>query len=435
MTAPSPLPRLLRRRTALALLALPAVAALPGCGGGTDKRRAQIRLVNASTGNQRLELRTDDVLRHADVPYGERASYAEADPDKPETTIFASGSPTALLRFSPPLSGDRWFTVLAYGPAGALQQLTLDDNRGEPDNGRAVLRVINAAFDAGSLDIYLTGETEELASAVALQPGATYGRAGDWQTVAAGTWRLRVTAAGSKTDVRLDLLAVELPSRGITTLVLSSAVGGVLVNALLLAQRGAIAARATAQARVRLAALLTDSASVSASIGDIHLGRSVGSPAVGEYQRVAAGAVMPEVSVNGGAVSSALMSFEAGRDYTLLLAGTPAAPRVVRIEDDNRLPADATRGKLRLVNALADGSTAAALTLDFGPVSGEVAPDRASAAAIVEATSTGRLAVTARGAPAPLFVATEQLLRAAAVHTVFVAGATSAAVGILRRDR
>ena len=76
MTESSPLSRLLRRRTALALLALPAAAALPGCGGGTDKRRAQIRLVNASTGNQRLELRTNDVLRHADVPYGERAGYA-----------------------------------------------------------------------------------------------------------------------------------------------------------------------------------------------------------------------------------------------------------------------------------------------------------------------------------------------------------------------
>jgi hypothetical protein len=75
-------------------LALPAAAALPGCGGGTDKRRAQIRLVNASTGNQRLELRTNDVLRHADVPYGERAGYAEADPDKPETTVFSSGSLT-----------------------------------------------------------------------------------------------------------------------------------------------------------------------------------------------------------------------------------------------------------------------------------------------------------------------------------------------------
>jgi hypothetical protein len=53
----------------------------------------------------------------------------------------------------------------------------------------------------------------------------------------------------------------------------------------------------------------------------------------------------------------------------------------------------------------------------------------------VEATSAGRIAVTARGATAPLFVATEQLVRAGGVHTVFVAGAAAAAVGILRRDR
>jgi hypothetical protein len=253
--------------------------------------------------------------------------------------------------------------------------------------------------------------------------------------VAAGSWRLRVTAAGSKTDLRLDLSAVDLASRSITTLVLSSASGGVLVNALLLAQRGAITARATAEARVRLAALLTDSASVSASVGGTEIGRSVGSPAVGEYLRVPAGVATPSVEVNGAAISTALLAFEAGRDHTLLLAGPPSAPRVVRVEDDNRLPADAARAKLRLVNALADGSTAAALTLDFLPVGGEVAADGASAAATVDATSTGRLAVTARGGASPLFVATDQLLRAGAVHTVFVAGTASAAVGILRRDR
>lgn len=428
--------RPVRRRTALAWLALPAAAALPACGGGdTDKRRAQLRLVNASTGYERLELRVDDELKQAEVRYGERGSYADADPDEPETTIFASGSPTALLRFSPSLSGDRWLTVLAYGPAGALRQLTLDDNRGDPDAGRAVLRVVNAAADAGSLDVYLTGESDDLAAAVALQPGAAYGSAGDWQTVASGSWRLRVTAAGSKTDLRLDLSGVDLASRSITTLVLSSAGGGVLVNALLLAQRGAITARATAQARVRLAALLTDSASVSASVGGTVLGSSVGSPAVGEYQRVTAGVMTPAVEVNGAAISASLLAFEAGRDYTLLLAGTPAAPRLVRMADDNRLPADGARAKLRLVNALADGSTAAALTLDFLPVGGEVAADAASAAGIVDATSTGRLAVTARGGASPLFVATEQLLRAGAVHTVFVAGTTAAAVGILRRDR
>ncbi len=424
-----------RRRTALAALALPAVAALAACGGGTDKRRAQVRLVNASPGYERLELRIGDELKQAAVAYGERAGYAEADPDQRETTVFATGSPTALLRFSPAYANDRWVTVLAYGRAGALQQLTLDDNRGEPDTGRAVLRVVNAAADAGTLDVYLTGETEELATAVALQSGAAYGSAGDWQTVASGTWRLRVTAAGSKTDVRLDLSSVELASRGITTLVLTSATGGVLVNALLLAQRGAIAARVNTQARVRLAALLTDSASVSAAIGAADLGRSVGSPAIGEYQRVTVGSATPTLSVNGRTLDTAALSFEPGRDYTLLVAGTPAAPRVVRLEDINRLPADSARAQLRLVNALADGRTAAALTLDFLPVGGETAPDAASPSSTVDATSTGRIAVTAQGAAAAVFVATEQLLRAGAVHTVFVSGTTAAAVGILRRDR
>jgi hypothetical protein len=209
----------------------------------------------------------------------------------------------------------------------------------------------------------------------------------------------------------------------------------VLVDALLLAQRGAVVARANAQARVRVAALLTDSAAVSASLGGVDIASGVGSPAVGEYVRVAAGVATPAIRVNGATISAPLLAFEAGRDYTLLLAGTPAAPRVVRLLDDNSLPRDSARARLRLVNALADGATVAALTLDFAPVGGSVAGDAASEAAAVDATTTGRIAVTAPGAAAPLFVATEQVLRAGAVHTVFVAGRNDAAVGILRRDR
>jgi hypothetical protein len=428
-------PHPLRRRAALGLLALPAALALPACGGGTDKRRAQVRLVNASPGYASLELRIGDELKQATVPYGERGSYAEADPDKPEVTVFATGSPTALLRFTPALAGDRWLSVLAYGPAGALRALALDDNRGEPDAGRAVLRVVNGAVDAGNLDVYLTGDAEDLATAVALQSGAAYGVAGDWQTVASGSWRLRVTAAGSKSDVRLDLRGVELGSRAITTLVLSSSAGGVLVDALLLAQRGAVTARGNAEARVRVAALLTDSATVSAAVAGTDVAVAVGAPAVGEYVRVPSGARSTVVSVNGATVGVPLLAFDAGRDYTLLLAGTPAAPRVVRLLDDNTLPRDSARAKLRLVNALADGSTAAALTLDFAPVGSSVPADAASAAATVDATATGRIAVTAPGAAAPLVVAEDQLIRAGAVHTVFVSGRSDAAVGILRRDR
>lgn len=105
------------------------------------------------------------------------------------------------------------------------------------------------------------------------------------------------------------------------------------------------------------------------------------------------------------------------------------------LTDDNTVPRDTARAKLRLVNALADASLVAAMTLDFAPVGGEVAAGAASEAALVVATLAGRIAVTARGATAPLFVATDQVVRAGGVHTVFVASAAAAAVGILRRDR
>lgn len=431
----NPAPPDLSRRQSLALLGAAGLATLPGCGTGTEKNQARVRLVNASTGWAELDLRIDDQLKHSAVRYGQRASYAEADPDKPETTIFAPNSPTALLRWSPALAEDRWVTVLAYGPAGALRQLTLDDNRGEAADNRAVIRVVNAASDAGALDLYLTAESEELTSAVALLAGAAYGTANDWQTVNSGSWRLRATAQGNKADVRLDLSGITLGSRSVWTLVLSASAGGTLVDALWLAQRGDIGVRANTQARVRLAALLTDSTSVTAELSGTRLGGTVGSPAVGDYVRLPAGSLALALSLNGVAQPASSVLLEAGRDYTLVIAGTPGAARRVLIADDNRLPSDSARAKLRLVNALADGSTAAALTLDFLPVAGEVVADAASDTALVDATTTGRLAVTARGAAAPLFVAVDQVLRANTPHTVFVAGTVAAATGILRRDR
>lgn len=431
-----------RRRATLALAAGWAMLA-GACGGGEERnrRRSPVRLVNASTGYASLELRVDDQLLQAAVAYGERAAYVEADPDEPETTVFATGSPTALWRATPAYVRDSWFTVLAFGPAGALRALVLDDNLGEPDADRAWLRVVNAGADAGALDIYLTAEGETLDAAVPLQPSAAYGVVGAWQTVASGRWRLHVTAAGSKTDVRLDRLGVDLPSRAIRTLVLRSSEGGVLVDALLLAQRAGIENLANAEARVRLAALVTDSTAVGAVLGGVVLGSAVGSPALGEYQRVAAGTVPPAVTVGAAALVVPALALAAGRDHTLLVTGTPAAPRAVLLLDDNRQAADGSRARLRLVNALAEWPAEAPLlsmSLDFLPVAAAVAADGASEAVSVVPTTglgDGRIAVTVAGAAAPLFVAVDQVLRAGGVYTVLVAGTLAAPVGIVRRDR
>ncbi len=418
--------------TALAAAAL----LLAACGGGddNDRTKAKLRLVNASSAYAEIDLFVEDTLRQGSVGYGNTASYVEVDPGEADSKITRSGSTTALLSFTPGIERNKHYTVLAYGAEGALRQMLVDDNVGEPDSGRALLRVVNAAPDAGKLDIYLTAADEPLASAVPVQAGAEYGVANGLLTVDSTSWRLRVTAAGSKTDLRLDLPALVLESKQVATLVLTPARGGVLMNTLLLTQQAGIARQDTALARVRVAAGVADSGAVSAAVGGRVLMASVGSPAVGLYALLPAGTQPVALAVNGTALATPAVTLAAGADYSLLVRGTPAAPRSGWIEDDNHRAADSRQVRLRLVNGVADLAAPLSMTVDFVPVADGVTAGAASGYASLDATLTAQFSVTAAGLATPLFTAVDQPLVAGAVYTVFAVGAQSAAVGILRKD-
>ena len=424
-------------KTALALTA----CLLAACGGGADRTKAQVRMVNASSGYAQLDLRIDDQLRQGAVAYGATAGYIEVDPGKAASSISSVGSATPLLSFTPAISEKKYYTLLAFGAAGALRQQTLDDNAGAPDSGRALLRVFNAASDAGGLDVYLTGASDSLDTAVAVQSGAAFGALGAWITVNSANWRLRVTAAGSKTDVRLDVPVLALPGKQLATLALTPGAGGVLVNALVLVQQGAIARQDSQQARVRLAAVVADSGTVGAQVGTTTLASGNGSPSLGDYLLLPAGAspVAVTVTVNGQAVTAPSFTLVPGHDYTLMVHGPLAAARVSWIEDDNRLPADVSRAKLRLINGLSDTAAPLAMTLDFASVASAVAVGTASAYASVAPTSgggtDGKLSVTATGVVLPLWTVNDQVLRASANYSVLLVGRLAAPTGIVRRDR
>ena len=425
-----------------ALLTLALTLLVAGCGGGTDRTKAQARLVNASLGYEQLDLRVRGQLSQGGVAYGGSAGYVEVDPDNPSTTVTSAGSATALLSFTPALSAKKFYSVLAYGAAGALRHVVLDDNTAAPDADKALLRVVNAAPDAGALDVYLTGTDDTLLAAVPVQSAAAYGTLGSWVTVNSANWRLRVTAAGSKTDVRLDVPLLALPSRHVTTLVLTPGArdaGGVLVGSLAVAQQGAITREDARHARVRLAAVVADSATVAATVGTTALASGLGSPALADYVLLPTGASVVTVAVNGTALASPSKTLGAGRDYTLMVHGPAAAGRVSWIDDDNRLPGDPARAKLRLINGLAETAATLSMTLDFSPVADGVVIGAASAHASVPPTSgggtDGALSITATGGTAPVFTTADQILRANATYSVFLVGPRSAPVAIVRKDR
>ncbi|RVT52624.1 DUF4397 domain-containing protein [Rubrivivax albus] len=431
---PEVLPSL--RRACIAVLLAGSALLLLACGGGEDRSKAQIRLINASVDHGALDLYDEQGRRlKAAVAFGGDAGYAEVDPDDADLDVTRAGSTTPLASPAPVLAeGDR-YSLVAYSNGSSLATVVIDDNVGAPDSGKTRIRVLNAAPDAGALDVYLTAADVDLADAEPAQANAGAGTVSALVTADAATWRLRVTAAGDRDDLRLDLPALTLASRDVVTLVLTPGAGGVLVDALVLVQRAEVTLRAGTAARVRVVAGVTASGAVAASAGGVTLMNGTGAPAAGAYRLVPAGEAGASASVDGRAIDVPAAALTAGRDYTLLVYGPADAAVAAWMADDNRLPTVSGRAKLRLVHGLADVTDAIALTLDFNPVADGVAAGTASPSAQVDAVTTGALSVTAPGRGSPLWQADDQVLAAGSVYTLFVVGAESTATGILRKDR
>lgn len=411
---------------------------LAGCGGGEETTQPQLRLVNASVDYPRLDLRVAGRVRQSGVGFGQTAAYVGVDRDDTRTELLASGSSSPLVTLEPALARRQHYTVLAHGSAGALRQLLLDDEVAEPAEGRAVLRVINAAPDAGALDVFLTGATDALSTAVPVVEDAGYGTVGALLTVNAVAWRVRVTGANSSSDLRLDLTDVVLGSRQVVTLVLAPSAGGVLVQALWLVQRGDVLVRAGALARVRLASMAGDGATVNASIGGVSLGSAAAAGTLGSYRLVASGAaVVASVSAGGQALVTPAQALDTGRDYTLLVHGQGGAYAASWLADTNRLAA-AGQARVRVVHAVAGLDAPLVLSVDLSAVGAEVNRGQASsyeAVAATEGSGTVTLSVSVPGRAGTLVTLSAVQLLSTGVYTVFVGGTASVPTAVVRRDR
>ena len=428
------------RRTALA--ALGAVGAtLSGCGGGEDRTLARLRFINASA-DPALDLTIDGGRRFSAVPYGVDSGRTEVDPGNTDSIITRPGSPAALLSLNLAVEENRRYTLMAWSAVGALQTVLIGEDDGEPAENTADLRWFNAVPEGEAVDVYLSGADDSLTTSVPVLAGVASGVFGGAVNVISGTWRLRVTAAGSKTDVRLDQPGVQISSRQVATFVFSPAgstaplSGGVLLNTLVLNQQGAVGRIDTPLARVRAVAGLPDSGTVFVELNGTVMANQIGSPAVGPYQLFESGPSQLVVGVNGAGAPAIDNDpvLAAGGDYTLLVYA-PTGIAWAWLTDDNRPSVDPTAARLRLVHGVADLPDALAMSVDFGPVAVGVARGTASAYAEVTRNATASLRVTVAGVSAPIYSIDDQALVGGAVYTVFVVGNADAPVGILRKDR
>ncbi len=341
----------MKKRTFLGLMAATPVTMLAGCGGNSDGD-AKIRLINVNPSYSAVSMEVDDDSKVSSLAYGSVSGFSDISSGSVDIVVKVAGSTTELASKSYSTSSDKERTVVLYGWAGDDAELySYVEDEDTPDSGESSLALFSATVDVGSLDVYLTATDEDLDSAPTFGAALSSGDSAAHKTVDSATYRLRVTAAGDTSDVRLDT-SVTLSSQKIYTLILSAGSSGVLVHAHLLQQGGGATALLNTQARVRVIPAVANNGVVSLSLNGTVIMVSTKSPTQNSYVLVDAGTFPVTTTVNGSAATATSSpTLKVGTDTTFVVTGTSATDAALITLTDNNRPAASGKFKLRVVHA------------------------------------------------------------------------------------
>jgi Domain of unknown function (DUF4397) len=413
--------------------------ALSGCGGNSDSSSdsASLRLVNATLTHPSLDLLVNTSSVITATAADTVSAYVAPAAGSTTLQLNDAGAGTALTTTVPTLAGGNHYTLFAYESAGAVKTVVLNEDFPAPASGIAQLRVYNAAADAGKLDVYITDPNLDLANAgspISFTTG-TVPTSTTLITYSPGTYRVRVTGYGNKSDLRLDMPAVTLTSQQIGTIVLSPASGGVLLNGSVLIQQLTYAATRNTNVRLRLASAVAPGGSVTALAGSTAIDAGGLAPAFGFYTLVPASSVL-NITANSASVAAPATALKAGSDMTLLVYGGAAGATASLLTDDNRPPGDATTVKLRLINGVTGNVGALTLTANTSLVASAIAPGAASNyVSVLGSTTAMNLSLTSSSAQGVFYSNTSNILNPGSVYTAMMGGDVAAPQLLIRASQ
>lgn len=403
---------------------------------------ARIRVLNVTSAYDSLDVYSSsegsdtDSQLFAGIARGTATAYAALKADTYTFKFRKSGAAGNLLATQTTLVEDKHVTYVAYGSSSHFGVVAIDDETELPNSSYAKLQVLNATT-ADNLDVYLTGTADALTDVSPAISAIAAGSSSGFSTLRSGSYRLRITSATSKTDVRLDVPALSLDSTGVVSLILTESAGGVLVSAVSLPQQGTPIRYDNSTVRIRGAVGLTNGALATVSVAgtEIVTRRSARSFIADTYTTFASGTVPVIVSVDGVAMISGTITLEAGKDYTLLAWDGGGATQASLIADDNHASAN-HRAKVRLVNGLSGTALPLTLAVNYSPIAEYIETGAASDSSEIDAGTDYRLDVTNAQTLATLLARESITLVGDGVYTFFVAGGgTNAITGTLRKDR
>jgi Domain of unknown function (DUF4397) len=206
------------------IVGLPLIG-LAACGGDDTEDRLDIadpvvRFVHAAPLSPNLTLFRSDVARAdvKDVAYKSVSNYIFTDSSSAQWQVKTTLANVVLGNVTfDPSRGNR-YTIVAFPSTSADTTLyTIRDPYNKSvTSDKAKLRIVNGAFNAANIDLYITSPGTDISAAgvTPLIANTSYKTAGpasgnDSLELDGGTYLISITVAGSKTTLFKGLLNIE----------------------------------------------------------------------------------------------------------------------------------------------------------------------------------------------------------------------------------
>jgi hypothetical protein len=218
------------RLLGLGLVALLGLSACSDDEGPTQVSGGRVRAIHLSPDAPAVDVLVNGNQALSNVTYLVASDYLDVDAGNPTFRVEAVGSNDAVIEEEVPVADGVDYTLLAVNDVADIEPLYLTDDNTLPATGQARVRIIHGAPSVGAVDVYFTAPGAPLG-----QPSLTNfafkdvstlpNNGGNYISIPAGTYQVRVTPAGTPGTVAIDQ-TLTIPAGVVATAVATEAPGG-----------------------------------------------------------------------------------------------------------------------------------------------------------------------------------------------------------------
>jgi Domain of unknown function (DUF4397) len=166
-----------------------------GCSQGGKTR---LRVMNAVVDEPSLDLLVDGNTTSSNIAYGTSTGYQSVSSGSRHIQIEPSGSSTTLVDQTITFNSGTDTTILAADFSFSLSTVVLSDDNSAPASGNVKMRLVNAAPDLGTADVYIVSPGTDVNTVSPSISSLGFGAASEYQNMAAANYEIIWTAAGQK---------------------------------------------------------------------------------------------------------------------------------------------------------------------------------------------------------------------------------------------